>query len=83
MNETVFEVAFVEGAGWRVMSEGKLVASVHNQERAKDRAILNAKRVSAQGGVGVVRIFAKAGGLYKEHAYGRQTARLRIEGSRV
>jgi hypothetical protein len=83
MNETMFEVVFVEGTGWRVMSEGKVVASVHNQGRAKDRAILNAKRVRAQGGIGVVRIFAKTGGLYREHAYGRHTARHGVEGSEL
>lgn len=78
MSETVVQVSHVEGAGWQVSSEGKVLATLRSQVSAKDRATLIAKRIVTQGGIGVVRIFAKEGGSFKEHAHGRVSVRRRI-----
>jgi hydrogenase maturation factor len=78
MDERVYEVLFAEGTGWQVVSEGKVLATVHSQDRGRDRAILAAKRHASEGGVGVVRVLTKAGTVLREHAYGKATVRRRI-----
>lgn len=75
MEEKVFEVAFVEGVGWQVVSDDKVLATVHSQRRGRDRAIMAARRFAKEGGTAVVRVMAKTGPVYKEHTYGKAPVR--------
>ncbi|MBB2964484.1 hypothetical protein [Methylobacterium sp. R2-1] len=78
MNERVFEVSFAEGTGWQVVSDGRVLATVHSQDRGKDRAILAAKRFAHEGGVGIVRVLTKTRSVLKEHTYGKAPVRRRM-----
>lgn len=61
MNERVPMVAPAEGAGRQIASEGKMLATVHANDRATERAILAAKRFAGEGGVGIVRVVSRTG----------------------